>query len=98
MHLTMQNKTNRKKKEHLGGCQVNSTQRIWICFTKQHISDELLMGKLQANFYYLYNEFLKYIQKLDCEFYLHKSKDQKLCDSFGSYTCSLMSYCIPITY
>lgn len=61
----MQNKTT--KKEHIGGCQVNSTQRILVSITKQHIADELLMGKLQANFYYLYNKFLRYIQKLNCE-------------------------------
>lgn len=65
MHPTVQNKT--KENEHLGGCQVNSTQRVLVCFTKQHIADELLMGQLQANFSYFYNTFLKYFQKLDSE-------------------------------
>lgn len=44
MHPTMQDKT--KEKERLEDCQVSSTQSL-VCFTKQHIADELLMGKLQ---------------------------------------------------
>lgn len=57
--------SNNASRKHLGIYHINCEQKVLVYFVKRYNVDALLTEKLQATFHFLYNKFLKYIQKLN---------------------------------